>query len=55
MPLANRNGSLVMTWRKRWNVFCGTNKLAMPVSSSSEMKQWPLAVPGRWRDWLEAR
>ena len=23
--------------------------MAMPVSSSSEMKQWPLAVPGRWR------
>ena len=32
-----------MTWRKRWKVFCGTNRLAMPVSSSSEMNSSPLA------------
>ena len=35
--------------RKCLKVFRGTKRLAMPYSSSREMKQCPFAVPGRWR------
>ena len=44
MPLANRNDSLVMTWRKRWKVFCGTNKFFTAEDNTLAVSHERLAI-----------
>ena len=51
--MIRRKLSWVIVIRSRSNRSADTTAFATPVSSSSEMKTNPLAVPGRWRQMAE--
>ena len=44
MPLANRNDSLVMTWRERWKGLCGTNKFFTAEDNTLAVSHERLAI-----------